>query len=269
MNNTAKRLTFVFLLALAGVWSAGDARAEIKSKSVTYKVGDREFTGYLAYDDSIAGKRPGIIVVHEWWGHDAYAQKRADLLAARGYTALALDMYGTGKLAEHPKDAKAFMMEAIKSSDAMKARFLAAYDVLKSHSTVIASKTAAIGYCFGGKVVLDMARAGVDLDGVVSFHGNLTPGFKPKPGGVKAKVRVFDGADDGFVKQSAIDAFKTDMDAAGADYKFVSYPGVVHSFTSPAATARGKKLGLPLAYNAKADGDSWLQTMRFFDTIFK
>ncbi len=248
---------------------AGNADAAVKSQKVTYKVGDREFTGYLAYDDSISGKRPGVIVVHEWWGHDAYARKRADLLAARGYTALALDMYGTGKLADHPKDAKAFATEAFKSADVMQARFRAAYDLLKSHKTVIPTKTAAIGYCFGGNVVLNMARAGVDLDAVVAYHATLNLNIKPKPGGVKAKVRVFNGADDGFIKQSAIDAFKADMNAAGADYEYVSYPGVVHSFTSPEATARGKKFGLPLADNAKADGDSWRQTMHFFETIFK
>jgi len=248
---------------------AGVAEAAVKSEKVIYKIGDQEFTGHLAYDDSIADRRPGVIVVHEWWGHDAYARQRADMLAARGYTALALDMYGTGKLAEHPKDAKSFMMEAVKSADTMQARFRAAYDVLKGHNTVDASKTAAIGFCFGGKVVLDMARAGVDLDGVVSYHGNLTPGVKPRPGGIKAKVRAFNGADDPFVKQESIDAFKAEMETAGADYEFVNYPGAVHSFTSPGATAKGQKFKLPLAYNAKADGDSWRQTMHFFDTIFK
>ena len=248
--------------------SAENAEAVIKSQKVVYKVGAKEFTGYLAFDDSISGKRPGVIVVHEWWGHDAYSRKRADMLAAQGYTALALDMYGTGILAEHPKDAGTFAKEASKNPDVKKARFLAALDELKKHGTVDASKTAAIGYCFGGSVVLDMARAGIDLDGVVSFHSSLGLSIKPRLGGVKAKVRVFHGGGDKFVKKKTLDNFLAEMEATGADFKFVSYPGVAHSFTNPEATARGKKFKLPLAYNAEADTDSWSQTMDFFKLIF-
>ena len=248
--------------------SSENAEAAIKSQKVVYKVGAKEFTGYLAFDDSISGKRPGVIVVHEWWGHDAYARKRADMLAAQGYTALALDMYGTGVLAEHPKDAGTFAKEASKNPDVKKARFLAALDELKKHGTVDASKTAAIGYCFGGSVVLDMARAGIDLDGVVSFHSSLGLSIKPRLGGVKAKVRVFHGGGDKFVKKKTLDNFLAEMEATGADFKFVSYPGVAHSFTNPEATARGKKFKLPLAYNAEADTDSWSQTMDFFKLIF-
>jgi len=249
--------------------SIGGADAAIKSEKVTYKVGDRELTGHLVYDDAITGQRPGVIVVHEWWGHDAYARRRADMLAAEGYTALALDMYGTGRLADHPKDAGAFAKEVIKTKGVMHARFKAAYDILKRHKTVDASKTAAIGYCFGGNVILDMARAGVDLKGVAAFHASLTQTIEAKPGGVKAKVRVFNGADDPFIKPEKLKVLKEGMKAAGADFKYVSYPGVVHSFTSPIATERGKKLNLPLKYDAKADGDSWFQTMSFFRKIFK
>jgi dienelactone hydrolase len=247
----------------------GGADAALKSEKITYKVGGRELTGHLVYDDAIAGKRPGVVVVHEWWGHDAYARRRADLLAAQGYTAFALDMYGTGRLATHPKDAGAFAKEVFKTKGVMHARFNAAYELLKQHKTVDASKTAAIGYCFGGNVVLDMARAGVDLKGVAAFHATLTASIKAKPGGVKAKVRVFNGADDPFIKPKNLKAFKDGMVAVGTDFKYVSYPGVVHSFTSPIATERGKKLKLPLKYDAKADGDSWRQTMFFFREIFK
>ena len=259
----------LWIAAMALTLTAGTVQAAVKGEVVKYTVDGQEFTGYIAHDTSIGGKRPGVVVVHEWWGHDDYARKRADMLAARGYTAIALDMYGTGKLADHPKTAGGFMKEAIASADRMQARFRAAYDKLKGHATVDASKTAAIGYCFGGKVVLDMARLGVDLDGVVSYHGNLTPVAKAEAGKVKAKVRVFNGADDGFVKKASIDAFQAEMKAAGVDYKFVNYPGAVHSFTSPTADARGAKFKLPLRYNAHADGDSWRQTMDFFDEIFK
>ncbi len=267
MKSTLKMLAIG--AALIGVAAAGSAQAAVKGEVVKYSVDGQEFTSYIAHDDAISGKRPGVVVVHEWWGHDAYARKRAELLAARGYTAIALDMYGTGKQADHPKTAGAFMKEAIANADRMRSRFQAAYIELLQHATVDPDKTAAIGYCFGGKVVLDMARLGVDLDGVVSFHGNLTPIEKAKAGVTKAKVRVFNGADDKFVKPESISALRAEMARAGVDYKIVNYPGVVHSFTSPAATARGKKFKLPLAYNAKADGDSWRQTMNFFDEIFR
>ncbi|MBT4702134.1 MAG: dienelactone hydrolase family protein [Rhodospirillaceae bacterium] len=249
--------------------SIGDVDAALKSKTEKYKVGDREFTGYLVYDDARVGPRPGVIVVHEWWGHDAYARSRADKLAAEGYTAFALDMYGTGRLAGHPKDAGAFAKEVLKTKGVMHARFKAAYNLLKQHKMVDASKTAAIGYCFGGNVVLDMARAGVDLKGVAAFHASLTQTVKAKPGEVKAKVRVFNGADDPFIKPEKLMVLKEGMKAAGADFKYVAYPGVVHSFTSPSATERGKKLKLPLRYDRKADQDSWSQTLALFDQIFK
>jgi dienelactone hydrolase len=262
---------FAWCLALVvGLWT-GVAQAAVKGEVVTYTIAGEEYTSYLARDTAVSGKQPGIIVVHEWWGHDEYARKRADMLAARGYTALALDMYGTGKLATHPKDAGSFAKEALATAERAQTRFRAAYQLLQKQEGVDADKTAAIGYCFGGKVVLNMARAGMDLKGVVSFHGNLTPlpGLMASPGKVKARVRAFSGADDPFVKPATIKAFKAEMESAGVDYNFVNYPGTVHSFTSPVATARGKKLGLPLAYNAKADGDSWRQTMDFFDEIFK
>ncbi|MEK9752580.1 MAG: dienelactone hydrolase family protein [Rhodospirillaceae bacterium] len=265
-------LRFVKFAALAMVLATGfvgaGAEAKVKGQKATYKVGDQEFTGYLAYDDATGGKRPGVVVVHEWWGHDAYARRRAEVLAANGYTAIALDMYGTGKHADHPKDAKAFMMEAVKSADVMQARFRAAYDLLKKQDTVDGSKIAAIGYCFGGKVVLDMARMGVDLKGVASFHGNLTPAVKAKRGVTMAKVRVFNGADDGLVKSEAISALRAEMARAGVDYQIVNYPGAVHSFTNPGATEKGKKFKMPLAYNAAADGDSWQKTLVFFEEIF-
>lgn len=260
--------TFCAAALLAAV-AAGTAEAKVKGEVVKYTIGGEEFTSYIAYDDAIAGKRPGVVVVHEWWGHDAYARQRAELLAARGYTAIALDMYGTGKQADHPKDAGAFMKEAIANADRMRARFRAAYRHLKRHDTVDPAKTAAIGYCFGGKVVLDMARLGEDLKGVVSFHGNLTPIEKAQRGVSKAAVRVFNGADDKFVPQASISALRAEMARAGVDYEIVQYPGAVHSFTNPGATERGKKFNMPLAYNAQADGDSWRQTMNFFDEIFK
>ncbi len=262
------KIAVLGVLALVGFHTTS-ALAEVRTQEITYSVDGLELTGYMAYDDAVSGKRPGILVAHEWWGHDDYARKRAELLAARGYTAFALDMYGTGKLAEHPDDAKSFMMASIETSDVAEARFDAAYEVLRSHHTVDSEKLAAIGYCFGGTVVLNMARMGFDLDGVVSFHGNLSALVEAEPGKVRAKVRAFNGADDGFVTAESIAAFKTEMEAAGVDYEFTNYPGAVHSFTKPGSTAVGEKFGLPLAYNAAADGDSWMQTMHFFNEIFR
>ena len=148
-------------------------------------------------------------------------------------------------------------------------RFGAAYEILRSHATTDPERTAAIGYCFGGMIVLNAARMGFDLDGVVSFHGNLSALEAPGPGMKRVKVRAFNGADDSFVSADAIVAFKAEMEAAGVDYEFTNYPGAVHSFTNPGATAVGEQFGLPLAYNAAADGDSWMQTQHFFDKIFK
>ena len=149
------------LMLLTGLClSASLAWAGVQTEVVEYRVGDTVMTGYLAWDDGIEGERPGVLVVHEWWGHNDYARKRAEMLAALGYTALALDMYGDGKVADHPDDAKAFMMAATSDGAALAARFDAAHDLLKAHATVNADQVAAIGYCFGGAVVLNMARAG-------------------------------------------------------------------------------------------------------------
>ncbi len=263
-----EKLLSAAMVAVVALATQG-ADAAVKTKEIKYSADGKTFTGYMAFDDAVTGKRPGVIVVHEWWGHNDYARRRAELLAAEGYTAFALDMYGSGKLASHPKDAKSFMMESIETAERVKTRFMAALDLLKRHATVDAEKTAAIGYCFGGLVVLNMARLGVDLDGVVSYHGNLTALTKAEPGKITAKIRAFSGADDPFVKPEKVAAFKAEMDAAGADYEFVSYPGVVHSFTNPGATAFGEKFKMPLKYDAKADGDSWLRTQRFFRDIFK
>lgn len=256
------------VLVLIGL-SAAEALAEVVTEEITYTIEDQEFTGYMAWDDAIKGERPGVIVVHEWWGHNPYARKRAEMLAELGYTAFALDMYGTGKLASHPGDAKSFMMESIETADRVADRFAAAFILLRNHATTDPEKTAAIGYCFGGMVVLNAARMGFDLDGVVSFHGNLSALETAEPGFVRASVRAFNGADDPFVSADAIAAFKAEMESAGVDYEFTNYPGAVHSFTNPGATAIGEQFELPLAYNAKADGDSWMQTQHFFNEIFK
>lgn len=257
-------------LLLALFWGlAGHATAAVKGEEVTYQAGGVTFKGYLAYDDGVQGKRPGVLVVHEWWGLNDYARSRARQLATLGYTALAVDMYGDGRTAAHPKDAGAFSAEVKKNWEVAKARFLAARDLLARHPTVDPARIAAIGYCFGGGVVLQMAREGVDLKGVVSFHGSLATDRPARKGAVKARILVYNGAADPFVTPDQIEAFKQEMAAAGADHRFVNLPGAKHSFTNPGATEVGKKFNLPLEYNAQADKQSWAGMQAFFQEIFK
>lgn len=257
------------LMMLALCLAAATVRAELKTEEIHYQVGDTELTGYLAYDDAIEGQRPGILVVHEWWGHNAYARKRAEMLAELGYTALAVDMYGSGKVADHPADAKAFMQEAMRDIKVAEARFDAAYKLLAGQDTVNSEQIAAIGYCFGGGVVLHMARIGMDLDGVVSFHGSLGTQQPAETGRVQADVLVFTGAEDAMIPAEQVEAFRQEMDNAGADYEVIVYPGAMHSFTNPQADEFGKRFEMPLAYNAGADQDSWARMQRFFDRIFE
>jgi dienelactone hydrolase len=254
------------ILLFAG---AGLAQTKIEGKTVEYSAQGVVMNGYLAYPENIKGKQPGVLVVHEWWGLNDYARKRARMLAELGYTALAADMYGEGKQATHPDDAGKFASEVMKNFDAGKARFTAAMDFLKQQPTVDPNRIAAIGYCFGGGVVLNIARQGVDLKGVASFHGSLTVVKPAQAGMVKAKILVLTGADDKFVPPEQVEAFEKEMKAAGADFQVISYPGAVHSFTNPEATALGKKFNLPLAYNADADKKSWLELRKFLDKIFK
>ena len=244
-------------------------QAGIIGKEVSYQDGDVILKGYLAYDAGVTGKRPGVLVVHEWWGHNDYARKRAEMLAALGYAALAVDMYGEGKTADHPDDAGKFAGALRQNLPLMRARFLVAREFLNRQAMVDPERNAAIGYCFGGGVVLEMARQGMDLDGVVSFHGSLGSGGKPVAGQIKAKIMVANGAADTFVSAEQIAAFMTEMNAAGAEYTFISYPGAGHSFTNPGADIAGKRFGLPLAYDAAADSASWQAMQDFLEAIFR
>jgi len=242
-----------------------DAQA---GQEVSYSNEGTTFRGYLAMPANASGAVPGILVVHEWWGHNDYARKRADMLADLGYAALAVDMYGDGKQADHPKTAGEFSHQVMTGGDLMKVRFLAAMDFLKDQGGVDSEKTGAIGYCFGGAVVLNMARAGVDLDGVVSFHGSLQRTVETqKP--IKTRILVCHGAEDSFIPQEAIDSFKQEMEDAEADYEFISYPGAKHSFTNPEADAKAEKFGIGIAYDKGADQQSWKDMTHFFKETFE
>ncbi|HCI14509.1 MAG: dienelactone hydrolase [Gallionellales bacterium GWA2_60_142] len=258
------------LLSLAlFCFSASTAIAAVQGKEVTYTANGTTMKGWIAYDDAVKGKRPAVLVVHEWWGHNDYARKRANMLAELGYVALAVDMYGDGKLANHPDDAGKFAGEVAKNKPMAKARFEAAMKLLRKQRNVDGGKLAAIGYCFGGSVVLQMAREGEALRGVASFHGGLTTDAPAQAGKVKAQVRVFTGADDKMIPPAQVDAFKQEMEQAGVNYKVVSYPGAMHSFTNPDADGFAKKFNMPLAYNAEADKDSWSQLQTFFAEVLK
>lgn len=241
---------------------------DIRGEEITYESGGIKLKGYLAYDAAKNGRRPGVLIVHEWWGHNDYVRSRARMLAKMGYTAFALDMYGDGKQAAHPADAQKFMMAVLSDLRAAQARFLAAKSLLQSQPTVDRGKIAAIGYCFGGGVVLHMARIGTDLAAVASFHGSLATDSPALPGTIKAKILVANGADDPFVPPGDVEAFKTEMAAAGADLKFISYPGAVHGFTNPAATALGEQFEMPLRYDAAADKASWAELGKFLSEAF-
>jgi dienelactone hydrolase len=190
------------------------------------------------------------------------------MLAELGYVALAVDMFGDGKTAQHPADAGKFAGEAMKNKAIGETRFNAALDFVKQQPGVDPTRIAAIGYCFGGGVVLHMARSGADLKGVVSYHGSLATDTPAKLGAVKARVLVFNGDEDKMIPPEQVAAFKKEMTAAGASYRYVGYPGVKHSFTNPDADAYAKKFELPLAYDKKADEDSWAQTVKFLKEIF-
>lgn len=251
------------------LFASASALAAVKGEEVQYKDGNVVMKGYLAYDDTVKGKRPGVLVVHEWWGHNDYTRQRARMLAELGYTALAVDMYGDGKTADHPDTAGKFSGEIRKNMPLMQARFNAARKLLSAHPTVDAKRIAAIGYCFGGSVVLDMARSGADLAGVASFHGGLTTEHPAKPGKVKARVLVLNGEADPFISADSIAAFKKEMDGAKVNYKFVNYPGAKHAFTNPGATALGEKFNLPLAHDPAADNASWAEMQGFLKEVFK
>jgi dienelactone hydrolase len=256
------------LLALALAIPAA-ATAKIVGKVVEYKAGDVILKGYIAYDNSIKGKRPGIIVVHEWWGLNDYPKKRAEMLAKLGYVAFAADMYGDGKTVDNPGDAQKSAGESMKDINLFKSKFLAAVDYLKQDEHTNPTQIGAIGYCYGGGVVLNMARAGVDLKGVVSFHGSLAAAIPAEKGNVKAKILVCAGGADKFISAEAIETFKKEMKDACADMKYVAYEGALHAFSNTNATEMGKKFNMPIAYNEKADKGSWSEMQKFFKMVFK
>ncbi len=260
---------FRLLLGMVLALSLAPLHAAVKGEEVAYKAGDTLLKGYLAYDDTVRGKRPGVLVVHDWWGHGDFVRDRARALVGLGYTVLAVDMYGEGRQTDNPDEAGKLSGEVAGNAPLMKARFDAARALLQKHKTVDPKRLAAIGYSFGGKVVLDMARQGADLAGVVSYWGLVGTLHPAQKGLVKARVLVFNGKDDPMAPPEQIRQFQQEMTAAGVDYKLIDYPGLKHAFTRPDADARGKRHNLPLTYDAKADRESWAEMQSFLQHGFR
>jgi dienelactone hydrolase len=242
---------------------------EIGTQELAYEVDGTKLKGFLAWPASAVEKRPGVLVAHEWWGLGDYARDRARKLAELGYVALALDMYGDGKHTEHPADAKAWMMAVMSDPEAATRRFEAAKAALAADSHVDPARLAAIGYCMGGALVLHAARRGDDFALVASFHGNYAT---PKPlekGAFKGKLFIAHGGADSFTPPAQLDGLKHELDAAGANYEFVEYPGAKHGFTNPSASELGIKNGLDLAYDPRADAESWSKLQELLVKAFQ
>lgn len=245
--------------------------ANIQSEQITYSFDGVDMQAYIAWDSDLEGERPGVLVVHEWWGNNAYAQRRADMLAKLGYTAMALDMYGGGKTAENPDEAGELMNGLLADLGTVRERFNAALKALRAHGTADAAKTAAIGYCMGGGIVLHMARYGADLKAVASFHGALPLGVaaEGEGGKVTARLAVYHGEDDVLIPEEAVTSFRAEMEKTGADCLFVPLPTALHGFSNPAATTNGEKYGLPLRYDERADRASWNHMQLVLQSAFQ
>src|SRR3972149_8752700 len=242
-------MRYLLIIGLLCLWSV-NARAELHTESVEDKQGENMLEGYLANDNAVKGKMPGVLVVHEWWGNNAYSKRRAEQLARLGYVAFALDMYGKGIVAKDAKEAGALAGTYRNDRKLMRERANAGLEVLRKHELTDTKRMAAIGYCFGGTTILELARSGTPLAGFVSFHGGLDTPDPKDAANIKGKVLVLHGGDDPYVTAEQMAAFQDEMRKAGVDWQVVVYGGAVHSFTNPES---GNDKSKGLAYDEKAD----------------
>jgi len=254
----------LIILASIVLWGSV-AQGAVMTKTISYQEDGASLQGYLAYDNALKGKRPGVLVVHEWWGLNDYARKRATQLAAMGYVAFALDMYGKDKVADHPEQAKEFMKKVTQNVDTWQKRTLAGLEILKKQPNTDSNRIAAIGYCFGGSTVQQLAYSGADIRGIVSFHGSLIPPTESAVKQTKAKILICHGASDPYTKPEALPTYLTTMNASGIDWKMSIYAHAKHAFTNPDADNYGMAA---VGYNRTADRRSWEDMKQFFNEIF-
>lgn len=240
----------------------------ILTNRIEYQVGDASHQGYLAYDNEISATRPGIIIVHEWWGLNDYIVQRAHMLAELGYVALAIDMFGGGRVAETPDEAASLMNGVLDDMETGTAALKAGYQLLQNQVGVDAERTAAIGYCFGGAMVLHMARIGLPLSAVASFHGALGSFHQAEPGSIKPTILVCHGAADSMVSMADLESFKQEMTQAKADFEVLLLADAKHGFSNPQASVNAEKYGLDLGYQQQADAKSWAAMQALFDRVF-
>ncbi len=242
-------------------------KQDIREEEVTYTSGNTSLKGYIYYNAADSTKRPIVLVAPEWWGLTEYPKMRARLLAGMGYLAMAIDIYGEGKTAEDPDTAGKAATPFYQNPKEAKARIDAALAKARTYAQADTSKTAAIGYCFGGTIVLNAAKLGSDFDGIVSFHGGLE-GVAPNKDLLKANMLICHGGADSFVPESQVVAFRKGLDSIGASYTFKTYPNATHAFTNPDADKKAEKFGMPIRYNAAADTASWEDMKAFLQTLF-
>lgn len=259
IQRTSTAILSVFVITTA-------LQAEVQTKTVPYEHDGVKLEGFLAWDDSVQGKRPGVLVVHEWWGLDDYARRRARQLARAGYVAFALDMYGKGKLTEHPQQAREWSGMIRENVDQWRERALAGLEILKRQEQTDDSRLAAIGYCFGGSTVLQMALGGADLKGVASFHGGLFEPNLEEVRNAKAAMLICHGAVDAFIPEETAQKFRQALEKGGADYTMIYYGGAHHSFTVPAADQRDIE---NIDYHPKAARRSWRHLRVFLREVFR
>ncbi len=253
-------IIFLFLLCLST-----KAQAAIVTKMIEYKQGETVLEGYVAYDDAISQKRPGILVVHDWMGFGPFANRKAEELAKLGYTALAVDIYGKGVRPKNTDEAGVLVGVYKGDRNLLRKRILAGFEALKKEDTVDTNKIAVMGFCFGGTTALELARSGAPIKGVVSFHGGLSTPTPEDAKNIKAKILALHGADDPYVPAAEVAAFEKEMNEAHVDWQVVKYSGAVHAFTNPAAADDNSK---GAAYNQRADKRSWMAMKDFFEEIF-
>jgi len=267
-----RRIVSVSILFVLSLFiSSCTEKPAIQGEVHEYKAEDGTiFKGYISYDRNKKGKRPGVLVLHEWWGYNEQVRKRADMLAALGYTALVADMYGGGKQANNSQEAAELAKEVSGNAELRRSRFMAAMNFLQQQENVDPERIAAIGYSFGGYVALQEALDGADLDGVVSFYGGMLVEMPETPGTVKSRILILQGENDWYVTPQMVVQFKTDMKNAGANYEIISYKDAEHGYANPESDALAEKFkGMHIKYSEEADKKSWEDMKKFLQEVLR